>query len=195
MKISIIGNIGIGKTTVIRRLHEGTRLPVFLEPVDEWRDWLNLFYTDFTRWSFTFNLKVLMTFNRWKGIDCTALYERSPMCCKMVFTELQKQDGVMNPMEIELFEEIYENVCWEPDVLIYLRATPEVCMERMHKRGRACENGVSLEYLTKVHDQYEKMTEYARSRNIHVIVIDANRDADQVYQDSIDAIQKIRKSK
>ncbi len=195
MKISIIGNIGSGKSTVIRLLHEGTRLPVFLEPVDEWRDWLNMFYTDFARWSFTFNLKVLMTFNRWKGIDCTALYERSPMCCKMVFTELQRIDGIMNPMELELFEEIYEKVKWEPDVLIYLRADPEVCMERMHKRGRKCEDGVSLEYLTKVHEQYEKMIVYAKDKGIRVIIIDANRDAESVHRDAIKIIDEIRKTK
>jgi len=195
MKISIVGNISTGKSTVIRKLHEGTRLPVFLEPIDEWRDWLNLFYTDFKRWSFTFNLKVLMSFNRWKGIECTALYERSPMCCKMVFTELQKIDGVMTPMELELFEEIYEKVKWEPDVLIYLRSDPQVCMQRMHKRGRECENGVSLEYLQKVHDQYEKMMEIAEKKGIQVIVIDANRDAESVYHDAMNLIREICKTK
>jgi len=192
MKISIIGNIGAGKTTVIRKLHDGTRLPVFLEPVDEWKDWLNLFYTDFRRWSLSFNLKVLMSFNKWKGINCTALYERSPMCCKMVFTELQKLDGSMSDMELSLFEEIYEQVHWEPDVLIYLRADPEVCMQRMQQRGRECENGVSLEYLEKVHNQYEKMIEYAVLKNIKVIVIDANKGNDDVYQEAIKHVQNIR---
>jgi deoxyadenosine/deoxycytidine kinase len=183
MKICIEGNIGCGKTSVIRKIHEVTRLPVFLEPVDEWADWLDLFYNDPTRWGFTFNLNVLMTFNQWSNLQCKALYERSPLSCRKVFAQLQHINGDVSDLEIELLDKLYSQLKWQPDVIIYLRADPEVCMERMTTRGRSCENNVKLEYLEDVHALYEDMIDKTFNKNIRVHTIDANRDADLVFQD------------
>lgn len=189
MKICIEGNIGCGKTSVMRKVHDVTRLPVFLEPVDEWADWLNMFYQDPSRWGFTFNVNVLMTFNRWKGVECEALYERSPMSCKEVFMQLQHNNGHMNAMEYELFKKVYQQVKWSPDVIIYLKADPDVCMQRMTRRGRSCENSVPIDYLRSVHERYEDMIQKAQNEGIRVFVIDANNDADTVYDNVMSTIK------
>eukprot|EP00899_Mesostigma_viride_P023196 jgi/Mesvir1/4060/Mv25218-RA.1 len=42
-----------------------------------------------------------------------------------------------------------------PDAFLYLQASPEVCMERMKRRGRPEEATVGLDYLTRLHCQHE----------------------------------------
>jgi thymidylate kinase len=54
-------------------------------------------------------------------------------------------------------QELHDTVGWKPDVLDYIRTSPETCFERMNTRSRQCESSVSLEYLRKIHNNYEAM--------------------------------------
>jgi len=40
--------------------------------------------------------------------------------------------------------------------VIYLKSSPEVCLERVNKRGRECEANVTLQYLTSIHNRHEE---------------------------------------
>lgn len=191
MKISIEGNIGCGKTTVISKINECTRLPIFLEPVHEWKDWLSLFYSDPKRWGMTFNLNVLHTFQCWKNNNFKAIYERSPMSCRYVFAELQYMNGHINEMEMKLFHQLFKELSWFPDVIIYIKADPKVCEERMKKRNRDCEQQVQLEYLQKVHDNHESLLDKARARGIQIHVVDGNKDAEAVFKDVLDILDTL----
>ena len=42
-----------------------------------------------------------------------------------------------------------------PDGFIYLRATPDICMNRLQRRQRTEEGGVTLEYLQGLHQKHE----------------------------------------
>lgn len=192
MKISIDGNIGSGKSTVMSRICQELRIPVFLEPVDEWKEWLKLFYTDTTRWGMSFNLKVLLSFNKWKANSFFSVYERSPMSNRYIFAQLQSENQEMNALETEMFHELYKKLAWTPDVVIYIRTEPKTSWERMTRRARDCENSVPLEYLTALHNKYEKLfaNEFiengvgsnTKSNNCKVFTVDGNQHADVVYE-------------
>lgn len=191
MKISIDGNIGCGKTSVLSRLCQDARIPVFLEPVNDWKDWLTLYYQDPSRWGFTFNVKVLLSFHQWANNKFMALYERSPVSNKYVFADLQKDEGKMNQLEYSLFEEIYEKLSWCPDKIIYIRTDPDVCMERMKKRARDCESQVPFEYIQAIHNKYERL--YVEECAVtlpgtQIVVIDGNQNFDDVLKDVMNAI-------
>lgn len=192
MKISIEGNIGSGKSTVITRLCKEKRIPVFLEPVDEWKDWLTLFYADPARWGLAFNLHVLMTFNQWKNNDFLAVYERSPLSNRHVFTELGYEQGRLNKLELNLFESLYNKLAWKPDVVIYIKTEPEVSMERMKTRARDCECAVPLEYLQSIHHKHEELFKFKRTENVYIV--DGNRSQDDVYNDVATILQRISSS-
>lgn len=201
VKISIEGNIGSGKSSVISRLCQDIRVPVFLEPVDEWKDWLTLFYQNPGRWGMSFNINVLLSFNKWKNNDFFSIYERSPISNRYIFSQLQFDQGRMNNLEKTMFEQLYDKLAWTPDVIIYIRADPHVSMERMKKRARACENEVPIEYLTAVHEKYEDILnnpqEFSKGyytylpkyyltdkqKECRVIIVDGNRSHDEVYAD------------
>lgn len=199
MKISIEGNIGSGKSTVISKICTEKRMPVFLEPVHEWKEWLALFYTDPTRWGFSFNLHVLMTFNKWINNDFTAVYERSPISNRQVFTQLGFEQGRMNSLELDLFDTMYTKLAWEPEVVIYIRTDPEVSMQRMQKRARYCESTVPLEYLRAIHDKHEKLFHkktyvdhtYAKKTNVRVYEVDGNCTADEVYTQVVKILESL----
>lgn len=190
MKISIDGNIGCGKSSILSRVCQEMRLPVFLEPVEEWREWLTVFYKDPVRWGMSFNLNVLLSFEKWKNNTFPALYERSPISNRYVFSSLQYDRGGMTELELKLFEQVYDKLAWNPDVIIYIRTDPHVSMERMKKRGRQCEDGVSLEYLTAIHNKYENLFTSGRKDSYKVITIDGNRPHDEVYADVIQCIRQ-----
>lgn len=184
MKIVIEGNIGGGKSTMLNMISQRTRIPIFLEPVDtEWKQGLEYFYNDNARWGFTFNLNVLMTYNKWKDNNFKAIYERCPLSSKEVFSQLQFDDGKMTKYENDLYQEFYDKLAWEPDVVIYIRTPPTTCFTRMNSRGRECESGVPMLYLESVHEKYERLCETInKNENIKLYVVDGEQDVETVYK-------------
>ena len=180
MKITIEGNLASGKSTLVMRLQEWSRIPTFLEPVDKWT-LLCKFYEDPKRWSFTFNTEVLISMSKWKNNDYQSIYERSPLSCRHVFTQLHVDSGVLNHEEITIFEKIYKEFSWKQDVIIYIKTDPHVCYERMKKRNRTCENEVSLEYLIDVDKKHATMIAFAKSIDIKVYEVDGNETAEIVF--------------
>lgn len=191
MKISIEGNIASGKSTLSLRLQSNTRIPVFLEPVDTWT-LLDKFYSDIPRWGFTFNTEVIMSMSEWKNNTFNAIYERSPNSCRHVFTQLMHDDSILCDEELALFDKLFNTFGWDQDVIIYVRTPPEICFERMHKRGRDCEvGGVSLEYLKKLDKKHEDMMNYIRQNkpSIKIIEIDGVASADDVFHNVLNILK------
>lgn len=193
--ISIEGNIGVGKTTLIRNIEEllkEQKPVVILEPIDQWQQWLHDMYTDPKRWSFFFNLKVLLTLSSWKpredpgSTEFTMITERSPLACRYVFSRVQHERNEMTDKELELLDEAHAALGWEPDVVVYLRDEPENCVERMKLRGRLSEETVSIEYVKSVHDKYESFfKQYAKK----TIVVDvASRSSTEIAHDLADRL-------
>ena len=195
MKIAIEGNIGCGKSTVISRLCQETRLPIFLEPVEDWKEWLTIFYKDPAKYGFAFNVNVLMTFNNWSNNSFPAIYERSPLSNRFVFAELQRDHGKMTILEMSLFHDLYKKLGWTPNTIIYIKTDPTTCYERMMKRGRECESQVSLEYLQDVHKKYEELiNRYSNTLMTNMIIIDGNRTHDEVYADVYKVVSALTKT-
>jgi deoxyadenosine/deoxycytidine kinase len=194
MKIVIEGNIGCGKSTLLSRLASETRIPVFLEPVDnEWKEGLTHFYEDPLRWGFSFNLKVLQTYYKWKNINFLSIYERSPLSCRNIFFAQQVKEGAMTNFEIELFDEFFKQMSWKPDVLIYVKTPPQVCFDRMFSRARECEGGVPITYLESIHNQYEEMLHtFKNDKDIKIYEVDGCQDRDEVYMQVLKIVNELK---
>lgn len=193
MKISIEGNIGSGKSSVITRICQTLRLPVFLEPIDEWHEWLSQFYKDPERWGMSFNLKVLMSYHKWRNNTFPAIYERSPLSNRYIFSQLQYDQGKMSKLELDLFDQVYRQLAWFPDYVIYIQTDPKTSMERMVRRARGCESTVPLTYLEAVHNKYEDLL--VKNTVIQsvpkVFVVDGNNTAEEVYEKVVTIINDI----
>jgi deoxyadenosine/deoxycytidine kinase len=192
MRVSVEGNIGSGKSSLLTALARNHGLRVFLEPVQQWGEWLSLFYADPGRWGMSFNLKVLTSFHDHHlsaggaDSDSLTLFERSPLTCRHVFTTLQHADGHMNDAELALFDDVYQRLRWEPDLVMYVRSKPETCMRRIGMRGREAERNISLEYVRRVHARHEALFQPPGS-SVHVL--DGEQPPEKVLADALDIIR------
>jgi thymidine kinase len=182
MKITIEGGISAGKSTILNRIQQETRIPVFLEPVDKWT-LIGKFYENIERWSFTFNIEVLLSMTNWKNNSYKSLYERSPLSCRYVFTQMQVDKGQISKEELQIFDKLYKILSWDQDVIIYIKTDPNICFERMNKRNRGCESQVSIEYLQHLDKKHEDMLNFIKKEktSIKIYTINGNDDENTVY--------------
>ncbi len=187
MKIVFDGNIGCGKSSIIKFIKDNIpHINVYDEPLDDWHQWLELFYSDMRKYSFGFQMRVLKSHLDKKDIK-TGIFERSPLSCQKVFGQLLYEDNMMNQLEWKLCDEFYNSYGWLPDVIIYLRCDPEICHNRINQRNRESENGISIDYLKSIHSKYEElyMNNNDILKNTKVIIIDATQTIDNVINNVI----------
>lgn len=160
-RIVIDGNIGSGKTTQLNLLSE-LGYVVHCEPIHEWP--LKLFYEDKDRWAFLLQMTILKSFLEKDGL----IWERSPESSREVFWKMLHQGA---PEEESVYRYFYEKYSWSPDVHVYIRTDPEVCLQRITSRHQTGDVKIDLTYLTTVHQHYE---DYISSRTNTVHIIDGN---------------------
>ena len=158
MRVCVEGNIAAGKSTALAFLAE--TVPVFLEPLDEWRPLLAKFYEDPTKWAFALSLRVLLSFYRIGKMSEHAIVERSPLSCRHVFAQQQFNDGSLGHDEWDVFKAYCTALSWKPDLIVYVATPADVCYQRLKERGRPEEANVDLTYLKKLDFQYETMLRY-----------------------------------
>jgi deoxycitidine kinase len=91
----------------------------------------------------------------------------------------------MSPLEWEIYKNWFswltESRMEKPSGFIYLQTDPEMCYERLLKRNRSEEAGVSIDYLKKLHERHEKWLIqkeelYPTLKNVPVLVLDCNHE-------------------
>lgn len=199
--ISIGGNIGSGKSTLMNTLQDTARISkqmqktwkIIPEPVDKWGNWLNLFYSDMSKYSFGFQMKILYEYMFVKTIKTNVITERSPMDSIYVFAHLLLLKNVLSSDEMELLRNFNSRVGWKPDVYVYIKSDPEVCHARIKERNRECETDVSLEYLKEVHQSYEEFVLNLSKVpvDIKVYVVDGNKDKNEVFSDVLEIMSSM----
>ncbi len=174
--IGIAGMIGAGKSTLATALGQHLGLPVYYEPVQD-NEYLADFYRDTARYAFATQIYLL---NRrfqqhqeiiWRGgggVQDRTIYEDA------VFARTLVTLGLMEDRDyrtyVSLFRHMSNFMC-RPNVIVYLDVSPERSLERIRVRQRGVESGVTLEYLTALHGEYESFLADV-SRSVPVIRID-----------------------
>jgi deoxycitidine kinase/deoxyguanosine kinase len=182
--ISIEGDIGAGKSTLIDKLKNDHPEWHFIdEPVTTWtnlktsdgENLLELFYKDKPRYSYTFQncallsraLNIKRCIDEWKA-RCELnpeeeqhnvfITERCIETDFFVFAQMLFDDGYMNLLEWDLYKMWYAYVkaqSYPLTGIIYVSTPPEICLDRIHIRARKGEDLIPIEYLQKL-DTYQK---------------------------------------
>lgn len=173
--ISLEGNIGSGKSTILNHLKNnlqvaGSRRIVYVdEPLDQWQritntenvNMLELFYKDPKKYAFSFQMMAYIsrlanlqeTVKRYP--DHIIIMERSLLTDYHVFAKMLYDSGDLLPEEYAIYKTWFNHFnTLTMDALIYVHCTPETAHARCIERNRTGES-ISLEYMTKVHDQHE----------------------------------------
>lgn len=198
--ITISGNIGCGKTTIIDELNNifntNESYKIFKEPIDSWGSWLDLFYTNPDKYSFPFQMKVLIDFLYLDNISDNdiVITERSPLDSLHVFTKTLKNDDKITYLEYNLYQEYVHKIGWKPKHIIYIQTNPNNCIQRIKKRMRGCESGIDENYIHSIHDIYEKWIHSIKDNNddnIKIHMINGNQDKELVLSDVKKTISSI----
>ncbi|XP_033642184.1 deoxynucleoside kinase-like [Asterias rubens] len=165
--VSIEGNIGAGKTTLVNFFSKQKDVTVIEEPVKKWQNvrghnLFDLMYHDPQQWSFVFQSYVQLTMLENHSIQVDTpikLMERSVHSARYCFVENMHLEKKMSDPEFVVLDELYQwvvrNHDFSVDRIIYLQTTPEKCHERVLERCRDEEEGIPLEYLQGIHQRYE----------------------------------------
>uniref|UniRef100_A0A3B4U8Y2 deoxyguanosine kinase n=1 Tax=Seriola dumerili TaxID=41447 RepID=A0A3B4U8Y2_SERDU len=159
---------------------------------------LQMMYQDPLRWSYTFQTYSCMSRLRTQLQPPPArllssegtpvqVYERSVYSDRYIFALNMFELGCINSTEWAVYQNWHSFLVEqfghqvELEGIIYLKAPPKKCMERLEHRGRAEEKGVELDYLDKLHVQHErwlveKSTEihFEKIKQIPVLQLDAS---------------------
>jgi len=176
--VSIEGNIGSGKSTLLANLKEDLkdddRIVFLKEPVDEWENikdaqgntMLQKFYGDQEKYAFSFQMMAyisrLATFKNAVIANPQAtvfIAERSLDTDKYVFAQMLFDDNKIEDVNYQIYTRWFDTFAKEFPInrVIYVKADPEICSERIVKRSRNGEGGIPVDYLKNCHDYHENM--------------------------------------
>jgi deoxyadenosine/deoxycytidine kinase len=178
--VALAGNIGAGKTTAAKMISQRFGYELFDEPVIDNR-FLKDYYADMRRWSFTLQLEFLM-----KRVQHHELIEQVPKSCIQDRTLLEDPEvfakylhglGHMTRQELDLYFEYFHKLnsgVRQPDKVICLVVDDvKVLQDRIMKRGRAEEAGISKDFLRGLNGYYQAMPSILKSKyRMDVLTVD-----------------------
>jgi len=157
--IAVEGPIGVGKTTLAKRLAQTLGYPILLEPAFE-NPFLDRYYRDGKRHALPTQLFFLL--HRARLIADVEVNDLLGMTLVADFL-IEKDDLfarlTLDDNEYELYRQIHENLAIQapaPDLVIYLQAPADILLERIRSRGIPYEREITAEYLEALSNSYAK---------------------------------------
>jgi len=160
--IAIAGNIGAGKSSLTKALANYYDIETCYESVDD-NPYLDDFYGDMKAYSFKLQVYFLSKrFENHQSINRgfkQVVQDRSIYEDYFIFARNLYEQGKMDERDYNNYCDLF-NVMSQflkpPDLIIYLKASINTLVERIHKRGRDYEKTIPLEYLKQLNILYER---------------------------------------
>lgn len=160
--VVVAGNIGTGKTSLAERLGARLHWRTSFESVAD-NPYLADFYADMRRWSF--HLQVFFLGHRAEQhlalARCpeSAIADRSIYEDAHIFARALRHMGNLSERDYQAYRRVFDQIVSglpRPDLLIYLQAPVPVLLQRIGRRGRDIESGISGDYLSLLESFYEE---------------------------------------
>lgn len=160
--ITVAGNIGVGKSTLVKLLCDAMGWQPFYEPEAQ-NPYIADFYKDMDSWSF--HSQIFFLINRLRihhdlslTIE-TAVQDRSIYEDAEIFARNLYLQGHMQERDYITYQTLYQTLSDSliaPDLVVYLKASVPTLLKRISLRSRDYEQSISVEYLQRINLLYEE---------------------------------------
>ena len=211
--IIIAGNIGAGKSTLIKYIKEKSSHECIHEFIDS--SWRDLFYSNRKRYTGPFEMSCLMgrkaRYVTSKKGDKIVFFDRGLIEGREIFVQNSFDEGYLSFEELENYDKGLKQTLdelgrnkedakhWVESLIVYLKTTPDVCFERQSQRNSKEDitggELIPLEYFQRIHEYYEYFIKnidkvykkWGLPLKPKVLVIDASQNmvTDNTYLDKI----------
>jgi deoxyguanosine kinase len=183
--IAIEGPIGVGKTTLAKRLAETLGSEVVLENVNN-NPFLDRFYQN--RRQAALATQLFFLFQRSQQIQ--DMRQDDLFASSRVFDFLMQKDKLfakvnLDDEEFKLYEQVYDKLLIDapkPDLVVYLQAPTDTLAQRIEQRGVLSEKGIERDYLEQLNQTFSEFFLYYDESPLLIVnskdIDFANSDAD-----------------
>jgi len=159
MYIAIEGVIGVGKTTLARLLQPRFEANLLLEVFEE-NPFLSSFYSDRARYAFQTQIFFLLSrYNQQRYSVPALLAEEKPLISDYTF----EKDALFARInlkgdELETYYRVHEALIEKiipPNLVVYLRASTDILLQRIALRDRPYERNMERDYIAELNRAYD----------------------------------------
>ena len=198
--IAVEGPIGVGKTTLARRIADTFDYDLLLEEA-ELNPFLERFYQN--RQQTALATQLFFLFQRVQKI--TELKQRDMFDQARVADFVLEKDPLfarvnLEPDEFTLYEKVFSKMRVDapvPDLVIYLQASPDRRLERIDRRGIDAERLIDRQYLEQLNEVYSEFFLYYDAAPL--LIVNANEidlaQGDRDYEQLVDYMLNIKKGR
>jgi deoxyadenosine/deoxycytidine kinase len=183
--VVVAGNIGVGKTSLTERIGSRLGWRTDFESVAD-NPYLPDFYADMRSWSF--HLQIFFLGHRAdQYLEAArdprpAILDRSIYEDAHIFARALHHMGNLSERDYLAYRKLFELVVLGlplPNLLVYLKCPADKLMQRIRKRARNMETGITIEYLELLESFYE---EWLMSFDLCPVLTIPTDDLDFVHQ-------------
>ena len=159
--ITVAGNIGVGKSTLVTLLAERLGWEPAFEAVTE-NPYLADFYQDMHRWSFHsqvfFLSRRLQQHHDLLQRQSSVIQDRSVYEDAEIFARNLHREGHLSERDWRCYLDLYRTFATllrPPHLVVYLQASVPTLRRRIASRGRDYEQEISAAYLSQLNELYD----------------------------------------
>ncbi|MEE9370842.1 MAG: 2-amino-4-hydroxy-6-hydroxymethyldihydropteridine diphosphokinase [Sedimentisphaerales bacterium] len=156
--VSVAGVIGVGKTTLTKKLSNLLSCKLLLEPYDA-----NPFMPDVYagKKELALDSQLFFLTSRIEQLNHNTLAAGQIAISDYIFDkELIYAKQTLTSEQLKIYEKIYQpsaSKIAKPVLVIYLQDSAQQCLQRIHKRNRPYEQEIELHFLEKLSCDYEQL--------------------------------------
>lgn len=185
-RITIVGGIAVGKTTIGHGLLNLLPNMKFIEEDVSKNEFLEDFYQDMKKWAFHSRISTLaMIASNYETEENEADIILMDRCLNelITFARLQFEKGNLSVREFQVYKQLYTClVSFAPkiDGYIYCYCDSKISIERIKERNREFEQGIDILYIDRLNKEYGEWIESLQPEKIYKVNTGENVDLTRI---------------